>query len=154
MDGHNFEKLAGHIVSLSHAKSFHVAKLEWTIKFVEISEEKGNCPCGQTILEHCYISNHVNGNETYVGNVCINRFMEIDTGSLFDGLKRIAENNRANANIAVIEYANERGFLFEREYPFLIQTRLKQKLSAGQLAWKEKINKRILKQAVVKRRSK
>ena len=114
----------------------------------------GSCPCGQSILEHCYIINRVTRFETYVGNVCINRFMNIETGSLFDGLRRIATDNAANAKDAVIEYANDRGFLFDNEYAFLIRTRLKRKLSAKQTTWKEKINRRILNKTVVTRRSK
>ena len=47
---------------------------------VEVSEEFDNCPCGQEIKEHCYIRNLLNGNKTYVGNVCINRFIGINTG--------------------------------------------------------------------------
>ena len=82
-------------------------------------------------------------------------FIGIDTGTLFDGLKRIAEDPTANANLALINYANERGFLFnEKEYNFLLGTGRDRKLSPKQLAWKEKINRRILNQTVVARRSK
>ena len=41
---------------------------------VEISEELTNAR-GQEIKERCYVRNRLNGNETYVGNVCINRFI-------------------------------------------------------------------------------
>src|SRR3712207_7040305 len=50
---------------------------EWDLVAVEISEEFDHCPCGQEIKEHCYIRNRQNGNSTYVGNVCINRFIQI-----------------------------------------------------------------------------
>lgn len=151
---HNFENLRAHILPLSHSNVFDVAKTEWGLVAVEISEEWDNCPCGQTIKEHCYIENRLTGEKTYVGNVCINRFIGIDTGTLFDGLKRIAKDPEANPNIAVIEYAWERGFLFgENEYRFLISTARKRSLSDKQLAWKSKINRRILNQTVVKKRT-
>ena len=87
---HNFEKLRAHILPLSESPSFELARSEWQLVDVEVSEEFDSCPCGQQIKEHCYIQNILNGSRTYVGNVCINRFLGIDTGNLFDGLKRIA----------------------------------------------------------------
>jgi hypothetical protein len=150
---HNFERLKAHILPLSRAKVFDVARTEWRLVAVEISEEFDNCPCGQEIKEHCYIQNSVTGHETYVGNVCINRFIGIDTGNLFDGLRRIAQDDTANANADVIEYANERGFLYDKEYAFLLSTRLKRALSGKQKTWKQKINRRILNKIVVQRRT-
>ena len=113
-----------------------------------------NCPCGQKIKEHCYIRNRLNGNATYVGNVCIDRFIQIDTSNLFDGLKRIAADVSANANHDLIEHAWNNGYLFsEKEYVFLKQTVLKRKLSPAQRAWKEKINRRILAKTKVRQRT-
>lgn len=150
---HNIERLKAHILPLSRAKVFDVARTEWRLVAVEISEEFDNCPCGQEIKEHCYIQNSVTGHETYVGNVCINRFIGIDTGNLFDGLRRIAKDDATNANADVIEYANEHGFLYDKEYDFLMSTRLKRTLSDKQKAWKQKINRRILNKIVVQRRT-
>jgi hypothetical protein len=92
VEGHNFERLKAYILPLSVSKRFDLARTEWSLIAAEISEEFDQCPCGQDIKEHCYIRNRLNGNETYVGNVCINRFIQIDTGNLFDGLKRIAKD--------------------------------------------------------------
>ncbi|MDE1467973.1 hypothetical protein [Aurantiacibacter sp. D1-12] len=147
--------MKAHILPLSQAGIFDVAKTEWNLVAVEISEEWDTCPCGQDIKEHCYIENKLTGSKTYVGNVCINRFIGIDTGTLFDGLKRISNDPEANPNIAVIEYAWERGFLFgEDEYRFLLSTARKRSLSERQASWKRKINRRILNQTVVKTRTK
>ena len=94
------------------------------------------------------------GRETYVGNVCINRFIQIDTGNLFDGLKRIAKDPTANANTDLIEHAMRMGYLYgEKEYTFLKQTVRKRILSEKQLAWKVKINQRIVAQTVVVKRT-
>ena len=154
MSSHNFSRLKDHILPMSKSDNFDIAKNEWDLVAVEISEEWDSCPCGQDIKEHCYIANRVTGHETYVGNVCINRFIGIDTGTLFDGLKRIAKDPEANPNIAVIEYAWERGFLFgENEYKFLLSTVRKRNLSQRQVSWKRKINRRILNQTVVKKRT-
>ncbi|POA17266.1 hypothetical protein C1886_22755 [Pseudomonas sp. FW300-N1A1] len=154
MEGHNFERLRAHILDLSVASNFDQARLEWKLDAVEVSEEFDQCPCGKEIKEHCYILNFRNGNKTYVGNVCIDRFLGIDTGNLFDGLRRISLDPTANANADVVEYAWEKGYLFnEEEYNFLRRTVLKRKLSPKQIAWKKKVNIRILKGTVVRRRT-
>ncbi|HUW52426.1 MAG TPA: hypothetical protein VMV99_03270 [Rhodanobacter sp.] len=154
MEGHNFERLKAHILALSESQTFDVARTEWSLVAVEISEEFDQCPCGQDIKEHCYIRNQLTGNETYVGNVCINRFIQIDTGNLFDGLKRIAKDLTANANNDLIEHAYRMGYLYgEKEYNFLKQTMRKKKLSDPQIAWKAKINRRIVAQTVVRKRT-
>lgn len=155
MSSPNFEKLKNYIIPLSHSQDFASASKEWELIAVEISDEFDNCPCGQDIKEHCYIRNRITHHETYVGNICINRFMGLSTGTLFDGIKRIMKNRTANANDAVIEYAHKMGYLYgQNEYAFLIQTRLKKNLSAKQLEWKKKINDRILKGIVVRKRTK
>lgn len=152
--GHNFEMLRAHILPLSVSQVFEIARQEWSLEAVEISDEWDNCPCGQDIKEHCYIHNRLTGRKTYVGNVCINRFIQIDTGNLFEGLRRIAADPTANANSDLIEHAYRMGYLYgEREYTFLKQTMRKRKLSPAQLEWKIKINRRIINQTIVRRRT-
>lgn len=149
---HNFENLKGHILLLSSSMDFNSAKNEWDLVHIEISEDFDICPCGKDIKEHCYIRNRLTGHETYVGNVCINRFMGLDTGKLFAGLKRITQDQDAAPNLALIAHANEKGYLFDREFGFLTSTARKRILSAAQLSWRQKINRRIISQTVVKRR--
>jgi hypothetical protein len=148
---HNFEQLKDHILPLSNATEFHTAKNEWRLVGVEINEDWGNCPCGQAIKELCYIENQLNGKKTYVGNICVNRFIGIETGNLFSGLKRISKDDKANANEDLIIYAYKLGYIFEKEYNFLMQTKNKRKLSDKQIDWKQKINKRITSQTVVRK---
>ncbi len=150
---HNLERLSAHILPLSHASDFESARKEWKLVGVEISEEFDNCPCGQDIKEHCHIENAITKNKTYVGNVCINRFLGIDTGNLFLGLKRISTTPTANANEDLIIHAYKLGYIYENEYKFLMETKLKRKLTLSQLVWKEKINRRITNQTVVQRRT-
>jgi hypothetical protein len=148
---HNFERLKAHILPLSSASDFNQAKKEWKLVGVEIQEDWDCCPCGHAIKELCFIENQINGNKTHVGNVCVNQFIGIDTGNLFAGLKRIAQNQRANANEDLIIHAYKLGYIFEKEYQFLMETRLKRKLSPAQINWKIKINNRIVNQTVVRR---
>jgi len=148
---HNFENLKNHILPLSNSKDFNTAKNEWELIDVEIQEDLDNCPCGKTIKELCYIKNKLNDNKTYVGNVCVNQFIGIQTGNLFAGLKRIAANLTANANADLISYSYKLGYIHENEYNFLMDTKNKRKLSTKQQAWKEKINRRIVSKTVVKK---
>lgn len=150
---HNKERLTAHILPLSVARDFETARTEWALIGVEVSEEFDSCPCGQDIKEHCYIRNKINGNTTYVGNVCINRFIGIETGNLFTGLRRITADDTANANEDLISHAFKLGYIFDKEYNFLMDTRRKRKLSPKQIAWKQKINRRITNKTVVQRRS-
>ena len=150
---HNFERLKEHILPLSRSQVFDLARREWKLVRIEISEEIDYCPCGQEIREHCFIHNGETGETTFVGNVCINRFIGIDTGTLFDGLKRIRRDLAANANEALIRHAQEAGYLYEKEFDFLMDTARKRKLSEKQLAWKKKINRRILEKIVVRKRT-
>ncbi|HEY2781976.1 MAG TPA: hypothetical protein VGI90_14430 [Steroidobacteraceae bacterium] len=151
----NFERLKAHILPLSEEQRyFEKAKREWKLVGVELSEELDNCPCGQEIREHCYIENTINGNRTYVGNVCINQFIGIDTGNLFAGIRRITKDVSANANEDLIEHAYRFGYIYESEHKFLMETRHKRKLSEKQLAWKQKINRRITNRIVVQKRTK
>lgn len=154
MEGsHNFALLRAHILPLSVAEDFDIARQEWDLYAIEMSEEVAHCPCSHEIREHCYIENRRNGNRTHVGNVCINRFIGISTGNLFGGLKRIARDSGANANTDLITHSYRMGYIYESEHKFLMDTRRKRRLSEKQIAWKEKINRRIIAQTVVQRRT-
>lgn len=154
-----FENLKNHILPLSVEKTnFEAAKTEWELDHVKITEEFGKCPCSHPIKEHCYMINKKNGNSTYVGNVCVRRFMDIDTGNLFSGLAQIKKKNTTKPNIAVIEYARKKGYLYDaddgddnREYNFLKGIRQKRKLTPKQEHWLQKINRRIIEAIVVRR---
>lgn len=150
---HNFIKLKEHILPLSVADSFDSARAEWSLVGIEINEDWDSCPCGKEIKELCHIQNKLNQNETYVGNVCVNRFLSISTGNLFDGLKRIAINDTANANKDLIMHAYQLGYIYENEYKFLMDTRRKRKLTHKQIEWKKKINNRIIKQTIVSKKN-
>ena len=147
----SFKKLKYHILSLSNSQEFHSAKNEWKLVNIEIQENGDNCPCGQPIKELCYIKNQLNGRETYVGNICVNQFIGIQTGNLFEGLKRIAKDNSANVNEDLIIHANKLGYIYEKEYHFLIDIKRKRKLTDRQSAWKQKIIRRIVKKTVVRK---
>lgn len=149
--GHNFEKLKAHILGLSEADNFSEAMQEWSQAEILLLNEWDNCPCGKSIKELCFLKNSENGASTYVGNVCVRKFSDIDNTNLIAGLKRIAACDTANANEAVIDYAHERGFLYDGERGFLMNTRFKKNPSPKVTDWKRKINRRITESIKVQR---
>lgn len=147
----NFEYLKAHILPLSVSPDFNIAKAEWTLDYIYMTEDFGRCPCTQQIKEHCVILNKKNGNQTHVGNVCVNRFMDIDARSLFRGMKKIRKNQEAKPNRDLIEYALRRGFLYgDNEYEFLRNIEERRNLSERQKHWLSKINRRIIEKIVVR----
>ena len=138
----NAEQLKQHILSLSVSKDYSVAK-KWFLTNIFYDDCGANCPCGQPIKEICYIKNRLNGRETFVGNVCIKKFLGINTGNAFAGLKRIIQDKDARPNEDLILWAKELGYLYPNDYAFLINIRHKRSLSEKQLSWLNTINYRI-----------
>lgn len=110
-DTYSFRKLKVHILERSIADNFNDAKLEWVLDRIMLTTSFGRCPCGKQIKEHCYLRNQKNEKTTWVGNVCVRRFMNIDSRHLFTGLKKILENNSATPNTTLIEYAWTRTYM-------------------------------------------
>lgn len=141
---HSLENLKRHILPRSKASDFDMAKREWDLLDIEISEVADSCPCGQAIHDICHIRNRETGEVTYVGNVCINKFIGVDTQALFAGFKKIRKCESANMNAELIHYASSHGLLYPREEEFLYGTARKRNLSLAQLKWKRDINRRVI----------
>lgn len=150
--GSSFEKLEAHILDRSSAPTWREAVQEWEpLGFVDERGECGECggskcPCGQhPIVERCWIVNRATGHETFVGNVCIRRFMSDNVKlrawrRVDAGLKRIKMNRDAAPNAALIEFAAEKGWLRPATHEFLIDTCRKRNLTGRQLAWRRDAN--------------
>lgn len=149
---HNFELLQKHILSLSESDVFEIAVKEWKFISFELSEEFDRCPCGVYVKEHFYIRNVINNNTTHLSTICINRYMNISTWTLLEGLKRIQANIYANANVELTEYAYQKKIISLQEYIFLKNSVRKSKFTASQLLIKDDINKRILHEILIKKR--
>jgi hypothetical protein len=148
--GGNFKRLKEHILSLSHADDWELAVKEWQLIGVFRSDPT-SCPCGQRpIVELCWLRNRVTRHETYVGNVCVDRFLGIDARLIFAAIRRITDDIEKSLNDDAIVFFRERGLLTRWEYTFLEDTRLKRNLSGKQLDQRVRINKKVL--AAIKRR--
>lgn len=148
--GHNFENLKTHILAMSEADHWNAALEEWKLEYVEVPEEgeerePEHCPCGHyPIIELCWLRNQQNGRSTFVGNVCVKKFMGIDAGTVADGLKRIAADTSKALNVAATKYAHERGWINNWERGFCLDTARKRKLSGRQLDKRIQINETVM----------
>lgn len=116
---HNFENLKQHILALSEAKSWEDAKHEWKLDHVqvlEVDEEcpPETCPCGHfPIVEMCWIRNQKNSELTFVGNVCVRRFMGMEADAVAAGFKRVMLNRERALNVAATKFAYAQGWITE-----------------------------------------
>ena len=132
------------IIKLSVADNWDEAKLEWELVTIIWREEGGNCICTHFIKEHCQIENIINGNNTVVGNCCINQFPRIsgdvvDLNSCFRALK----NKRINP--ALVDFARDQNIINDWEMNFLLDLWLKRKLTYKQQLKKDEISRMIFK---------
>lgn len=151
MSNHNYQALSKHILELSEANDFATAKFEWVVDGIYYDDEWDSCPCGTPIKELCYLKNIKNGKKTYVGNVCVNQFFNINMNSLFRALDRIRKASASRPNIELFEYAKKKGYLFDgREESFYFsQIGKRIDLTVKQQEWLMKINRRIINKTVV-----
>lgn len=147
---HNFKNLQAHILPLSESHDWNEAKHEWTLDHVEVlgaseSAWPEACPCGHfPIRELCWIRNSKNANLTFVGNVCVRRFMGMPADTVADGFRRIMESAENALNAAGVEFAHSQGWISDWAKRFCLDTCRKRKLSARQLHKRVEINADLL----------
>lgn len=139
-------RLTSEILALSVAAHWADARAEWELAEVYFQQDPpGICLCGHIpIVEHCLLVNRLNGNEAVVGNHCVKRFLDIPSGPIFAGLRRIARNTGTALNEAVIEHAYAHGWINNWERAFYLDTMRRRKLSRKQCAKRVEINSRVL----------
>lgn len=138
-------KLIEGIIALSVAKTWDEAKLEWDLKHVYREDEPLICLCGHTpIIEICVLQNRQNGKSAIVGNVCVNKFLGLESDLIFAGLRRVAKDTSKALNAAATNYAHEQGWITDWEKEFSSDTNRKRRLTAKQALKRAEINRRIL----------
>ncbi|WP_149539357.1 hypothetical protein [Siccirubricoccus phaeus] len=144
-DGYHFETLKAAILARSRATEWPVARLEWKLVDISMADEPETCACGHyPIRELCLLNNRITGQHLEVGNVCVKRFLGLDYGLVFQGLKRIADDDTKALNAAATAFFYERGVISEWEYKFQQSTLRKRQLSLKQEATRQSINARVL----------
>jgi hypothetical protein len=138
-------RLFKEVIALSVADNWEEAKLEWNLKQVYREDEPQTCLCGHTpIIEICVLQNRRNGNFADVGNVCVTKFLGLESDLIFSGLRRIAKDRDKALNEAATDYAFGQGWINEWEKNFCLDTMRKRELSAKQAIKRAEINRLVL----------
>lgn len=136
--------LAKGIIALSVGKTWDTAKSEWKLERI-YQDSNRTCLCGHyPISEICVLKNRKNGDETSVGNCCVEKFMGISSNKLFAAVKRVKKDSSKPFNADVIELAHDKNFINDWEYKFYLDTWRKREPSEKQLAARRIINAKIL----------
>ncbi len=127
------------IIEMSIAKNWDEAKLEWQTVNSYMNEDYETCLCGHYPIKEIIILENVhNGNQTKVGNCCINKFFEIkDFNKFFKALSQ----KRINAMVIKVSY--DKLIINEKEKDFLMNVWRKKRLSPKQLNWLDILKRKI-----------
>jgi hypothetical protein len=106
------------------------------------------CLCSKfPIGEICVLTNKKNGKVTEVGNCCVEKFIGLESDIIFQGVKRVKDDNKKSLNKASIEFAFDKGWLTEWEHRFSLDTMRKRRMSDRQMAVRVRINEKVLARA-------
>jgi hypothetical protein len=138
--------LVQEILARSLSATWDAARLEWGLDHIYLEDDPpGTCLCSHfPIVEHCVLANRRNGKMATVGNCCVKRFLAVQSGRLFDALRRVSNDPTAALNAAMIRHAHERGWLTDWEYTFYLNTWRKRRLSHRQRIKRQQINDKVL----------
>lgn len=146
-DGYNFQTLKRGIIDLSVSSVWETAKREWDLIDVYKADEAETCLCSHyPIIEVCVLRNRLNKHTTAVGNVCVNKFLGLNSKIIFDSLRRVADDETKSLNADAQAFFFEKGVINRWEYGFLSDTWRKRTLSVKQAATRAKINRKVLAQ--------
>ena len=148
-DGYKFQQLKGEILQRSTSSVWDIAKREWRLASVYQVDDPETCLCGHSpINEICVLRNSTNGREAEVGNVCVQKFMGINSQKVFQSLKRVQKDPTKSLSMDVIALFSEQGILQDKDVKFYASIHRKRSISLAQMQWKEDINNRVLQRLV------
>jgi hypothetical protein len=142
-----FEILQQRIIELSVAHDFDAARLEWHLERVAYSHNE-TCACTHyPISELCHLRNELNDAELMVGNCCVKRFRDEELDAVFDAIRRIMADDTRPMNAALTNYAFRWGWIDRMEHARCLRLWRKKRISAGYLADRVRINRKVLAKA-------
>jgi hypothetical protein len=92
----------------------------------------------------CVLQNKRNGKSAEVGNVCVKKFLGLNSGKIFDSLKRVRDDIAKALNPDAIDFFFEKGVISGWERKFYIDTWRKRNLSRKQATTRQNINEKVL----------
>ncbi|AOJ36404.1 hypothetical protein WJ23_00025 [Burkholderia lata] len=137
-------KLTAEIIARSKAKTWDLAKTEWSLAEVYEAEEPETCLCGHfPIIEICTLKNRVTGQTADVGNCCVKRFIGLPSDKIFQAVKRVRKDPSKSLNGEAIAHAFEKAWINEWERDFYLKIMRKRVLTSKQSEKKIQINEKI-----------
>jgi len=138
-------RLIEEILTLSISEQWEEARQEWCLADIYREDEPQTCLCSHApIIEICVLQNKYNGNVAAVGNVCVNKFLGIESESIFLGLRRISKDDNKALNSAAAMYAYKQGWINGWEMKFCLDTKRRRSISGKQKSKRRQINLRVL----------
>ncbi|KVL10865.1 hypothetical protein [Burkholderia cepacia] len=137
-------KLTAEIIARSKAKTWDLAKTEWSLAEVYEAEEPETCLCGHfPIIEICTLKNRITGQTADVGNCCVKRFIGLPSDKIFQAVKRVRKDPSKSLNGETITHAFEKAWINEWERDFYLKIMRKRVLTSKQSEKKIQINEKI-----------
>lgn len=137
--------LSKEIIERSLKKDWHLAKNEWTVEDFYYTKDPTTCLCGHSpVNKVCILKNKFTGKEVEVGNVCVTKFMEMNTNQLFESVSKIDFDPTKSISSKTIDHFYKKGVITGSDMLFYHDIRLKRGLTEKQLIWKININEKIL----------
>jgi hypothetical protein len=140
-------KLTLEIIERSNAKTWQEAKWEWEIESIFNQTEPDTCLCGHSpIMELCILRNRCNGNRVTVGNVCVKKFLGLESDPIFKCVRRVTKDIKKPLNRATLDHALRQGWISHLNHFTYVNVLMKRNLFSLQLPERIKINQLILAQ--------
>ncbi|AEP10303.1 conserved hypothetical protein [Micavibrio aeruginosavorus ARL-13] len=79
-----------------------------------------------------------------MGNICVKKFMGLDSDKIFQSVKRIKKDVTKSLSAEALQYAFQKNWIFLKDRDFYISIMKKRLLTEKQLKWKKDINLRVL----------
>lgn len=145
-EGYNFQKLCDEMITRSKATEWQQAKIEWDLEYVYTVGEKQTCLCGHhPIFQICQLRNAVNRNLAEVGNVCVHKFLGMQSKRVFAALKRIRADINKPLNPKTLEMFVGLGTISAQDEAAYLEFWRKRKcITEEQAKLKLRVNKAIL----------
>lgn len=141
------DRFVRELLELSESLDYELALEEWEETDIFKSDDPHVCLCGKTDIHDVrVITNKLNGNETIVGNECINKIgCSHIPASVFAQITTLKNNATGNYPIGydLIEISFDVGVITVAERKFLKSVSGKSNYSFKQRKWKRSIAKKI-----------
>lgn len=148
------DHLQTEIMALSISGVWEMAVLEWELVGVFINDQTQTCLCThKPIKEVCILSHRQHKGQVEVGNCCVNRFLGIPSGTIFDAIKRVMDDETKLLNEAAVRFFAEWGVVSAWERTFYLDTFRRRLLTDKQADVRLRINQKVLRHLSARRRA-